>query len=339
MVTVADPPGGAGDSMSVYDVTGDPLLTGASHAAVRVPSPKPVQRGAPGASGTASGRAGAEGGLGSDQSTALRAATVKVYSTSFVRPAIVQVVLAHGVTTPPGVAVTRYPVIGSPRWSGASQDRTTVPSRTSPTRGAAGVAGLPRTRSAMPAETSRAASSVASRTRTRTTICPTRSSAGRSTTLPPDTDAVPAPGVSTVTPTTRSGSSGNGLYAPASTSTTRSRPCTPSPSSRLGTTATRRVLAMARTSTWTSIVDDRPYPRVRRTVPRLPLGVPTAEATLSRLPDSVAVKPAGWSPASWYVYVCAPDSSSTPRVYASRSTTTGASPGATSTGAGSKVGG
>ena len=143
--------------------------------------------------------------------TAFSAATVNVYSTSFVRPVMVHVVLAQGVRVPPGLATTWYPVMGSPRKSGAVHDRTTVPSRTSPMRGAAGVAGLPRTRSEMPAETSRAGSPVASRTRTRTTISPTRSAAGRRTTFCPDTAAVPVPGVSTSAETTRSGWSGNGL--------------------------------------------------------------------------------------------------------------------------------
>ena len=126
-------------------MTGEPVETGASHVARTEPSPN-SSVGAAGASGTASGRAGADAGLGSDQSTAFCAATVNVYSVSLVRLSIVHVVLAHGRTMSPGLATTRYPVIGAPRLSGASHESTTVRSRTSTTRGAVGVAGLPRTR-------------------------------------------------------------------------------------------------------------------------------------------------------------------------------------------------
>lgn len=260
---MADPPGGAGESISVYEVTGEPAEAGASHWAVSSPSPNEVQRGAAGASGTASGRATAEAGLGSDHPTTFCAATVNVYSTSFVSPVMVQVVELQAVWPPPADAVTRYPVIGSPRLSGASQDSTTVRSRISPTRGAFGAAGAPRTRSVTEVDTSRDGSSVASRTRTRTTICPTRSSAGSSTTRLPEMLTVPVPGVSTVAPTMRSGWSGNGLYAPSSTSTIRGCPSTPSPSDTAGTAATRRLLAIVRTSTCTSMLPARPYPSVR----------------------------------------------------------------------------
>ena len=79
---------------------------GATHVARTEPSPN-SSVGAAGASGTASGRAVADGPLASDQSTSFCAATVNVYSTSLVRPSIVQVVLAHCRTMLPGLATTR----------------------------------------------------------------------------------------------------------------------------------------------------------------------------------------------------------------------------------------
>src|SRR5690554_1671399 len=106
----------------------EPVEAAGAHDASRRPSPKP-RVGVPGAEGTASGRTFADGGDGRDQSTALRAATVNVYSTSLVRPSTVHVVDAHSRTRPPGWAVTRYPVIGSPLFAGASQARTTARSR------------------------------------------------------------------------------------------------------------------------------------------------------------------------------------------------------------------
>ena len=149
-------------------------------------------------------------------------------------------------------------MIGAPRLSGASQDSTTVRSRTSPIRGAVGVAGLPRTTTVTRPSTSRSGSPVTSRTRNRVTIWPMNPSAGRTLTVLDVAPAVPAPGVSTVAPTTVIGSGANGLNAPSSTSTVLCRPSTPSGSCGRPRRTVGRVLAMTRTSTAVSNEPVRP---------------------------------------------------------------------------------
>ena len=121
-------------------------------------------------------------------------------------------------------------------------------SRTSPTRGAFGVAGLPRTTTMTRPSTSRSGSPVTSRTRNRVTIWPMNPSAGRTLTVLAVAPAVPAPGVSTVAPTTAIGSGANGLNAPSSTSTVRSAPSTPSIDDPVHHGTVRRVLAITRSA-------------------------------------------------------------------------------------------
>src|SRR5690606_27003342 len=133
--------------------------------------------GVAGANGLASGVCDAEAGLGSEVPTALVATTVKVYATLLVRPSTVHVVLTQSRVIPPGCAVTRYPVLGSPLLAGASQASTTVRSRTSAARGAEGAAGRPRTVRVIRPSTRRSGSPVTSSTLYRVTICPMKPSA------------------------------------------------------------------------------------------------------------------------------------------------------------------
>ena len=105
------------------------------------PSPNTAV-GAPGVSGRASGRAGADDGEGSDSPTAFTAITENVYSTSLVRPSRVQVVDAHEVEKPCG-DVTRYSVIAEPLLAGAVHDSTTVRSWIEVTEGVPGASGRP----------------------------------------------------------------------------------------------------------------------------------------------------------------------------------------------------
>ena len=119
--------------------------------------------GVPGGPGRTSGRATAEGVDAGESPTSLCATTWNVYSVPLVRPVTVHEVDAHSsVADPPLAAVTVYPVIGAPLSSPAVNTSSTVPSPTSPTRGAEGASGFPRTVTRISPLTSRSGSPVAS---------------------------------------------------------------------------------------------------------------------------------------------------------------------------------
>ena len=90
----ATPEGGAGEICRLYDSTGEPGVVGVFHATSIDLSPK-SSVGEAGVSGRASGRATAEAPDGSESPTRLVATASKVYSTLFVKPSSVQVVVSH----------------------------------------------------------------------------------------------------------------------------------------------------------------------------------------------------------------------------------------------------
>ena len=91
------------------DCTAEPGVGGVTQFTSRLLSPN-FRVGGWGWSGRASGRATAEEGDGSEVPTEFVAVTVKVYSTSLVRPSSVQVVEAHCFEYPCGL-VTVYDVM------------------------------------------------------------------------------------------------------------------------------------------------------------------------------------------------------------------------------------
>ena len=94
---------------------------------------------------------------------------------------------------------------------------------------------------------------------------------------------MPAPGVSTDAPTTVIGESGNGLNAPASTSTVVCRPSTPSSMVYVRSRTVGRVLAMTRTSIVASNDPVRPYPMRTGSCSVVPFWVVSSAAML-RMP-------------------------------------------------------
>src|SRR5690625_1371836 len=93
------PPPGEGAICRSKELTGDPRVSGVDHSTSSSPSPK-VSCGAAGRSGRTSGRATAEGPEGSESPTGLVAVTVKLYSTLFVSPPMVQVMVGQSWLTP-----------------------------------------------------------------------------------------------------------------------------------------------------------------------------------------------------------------------------------------------
>ncbi len=93
------------------------------------------------------------------------ATTWKRYSVPLASPVRVQEVEAHSwLTAGPLAEVTVYPVIGAPLSSPAVNTSSTLPSPTSPIRGAEGASGFPRTVARISPTARRAGSPVRSST-------------------------------------------------------------------------------------------------------------------------------------------------------------------------------
>src|SRR5690606_35577551 len=88
------PDGGAGEICRLNDSTGEPGVVGVFHATLSDLSPK-TSVGGTGVSGRASGRAMSEAPDGSESPTRLVATTWNAYSTLFVSPSRVHVVVSH----------------------------------------------------------------------------------------------------------------------------------------------------------------------------------------------------------------------------------------------------